>query len=579
MLLLRLIPLAVVLSVTASPTLYASTIKAEIDRERIYLDESVNLILSMEGDSDNVSGNPDLTELEKDFDVLSESTQTNIRIQNGVSKVVRNWIFGIRPKRTGMIEIPSISIGRFKSNPVQLEVEEFQGNISKVGADLFLEFESTPRNPYVQSQVILTIRLFTAVAISHGRLSDPIANFAAMQQLGQDRRYESKRGDRNYDVIEKRFAVFPEQSGTHEIPSVEFSGIVSRYSSSTMQTEYSRERISSEPVVLKVRPKPSGYSGKTWLPTSDLELSDSWSGRLPDFEIGKPEDRKISIKAVGLRAVQLSSPDYEPNKSVRIYSNSPELNTLQTARATVAQRDEEFVIIPDTSENVTIPEFRVVWWDIDEDREKVAVLPELTTAQVTALSSAAATGDLMEDADVLPASAESSPVNSESAPTWMWVSFGMLIMWLMTLAVWYLSRRNPVADHANEVWERDQNALTIRRSLTNIKKACRDNDVSRVSIGMLDLAKLWWPDRPPRNLIELGLRTGDEEFQLELRNLDLILYSGDSREWDGDRFWQQLRNVCKTVRGSLKKQSRRFFFRKKVQPPEDLWFDSDFSTD
>ena len=149
-------------------------------------------------------------------------------------------------------------------------------------------------------------------------------------------------------------------------------------------------------------------------------------------------------------------------------------------------------------------------------------------------------------------------------------------MWLLTLAGWYVSRRKPFANHANDILERD---LSIRKSLTNIKKACRDNDISRVGIGMLDLARLWWPDHPPRNLIEFGLRTGDEDFQIELQNLDLKMYSGDSREWDGNRFWKRLAKVRKTVQSPMNKRSRKFLFRRSVQPSEELWFDSDLSTD
>ena len=570
------------LSVTSSSSIYASVIRAEIDRDKIYLDESVNLILTMEGESENVGGNPDLTGLRKDFDVLSESTQTNIRIENGVSVVIRNWIFGIRPKRAGTIEIPAIAVGGAKSNSVQLEVEEFKGNVSEAGADLFLEFEAVPQNPYVQSQVILAVRLFTAVDISHGRLSDPVLNFATIEQLGQDRRYQSKRSGMNYDVIERRFALFPEQSGTHEIPSMEFSGVVSRYNATTLQTEYARERISSEPVALRVRPKPSGYSGQTWLPTSELQLSDSWKGRLPDFEFGKPENRKLSIEALGLRAVQLSSPQFETDQSVRIYSNTPKLNTVQTAGTTVARRDEEFIIIPGRSDELTIPEFRVVWWDTDEDREKVAILPEISTTLASAstvASAAAAADDSIDDVEMASAQSQVAPAGGTSSKIWMWISFGMLLMWSLTLAGWHFSRRKPASNPTQDVLERDERALSIRKSLATIKRACRDNDVSRVGTAMLDLAQLWWPDRPPRNLIEFGLRTRDGAFELELRNLDSRMYSGESSTWDGDRFWQELTKVRKDVQAPLKNRRPGFLFGRTLKPSEDLWFDRDVAAD
>ncbi len=568
-----------IMPVLVSASSHSNSIKAYLDREEVYLDESVNLIVTFDGVATDVSGNPDISILENEFDVVSESTQTSIQIQNGVSKVVHNWIYGIRPKKTGTLDIPGISIGRYKTDPVQIEVKEFTGNVQKAGEDLFVEIEATPQNPYVQSQVIFVARLFTAVDIAQGSLSDPVVNFADVQQLGSDRRYDSKRGGRNYDVIEKRYAVFPEQSGTHEISPVEFTGVVSSYNQSTLQTQYRRERISSEPVVLQVRPKPSSYSGKTWLPASDLQVSDSWNGRLPDLEIGRPETRKISIEAIGLRAIQLTSPDYEVDGSLRIYSNSPALNTHQTSWATVAQRDEEFVFIPNSMENVTIPEFRVVWWDVDEDKEKVAVLPKMTNVQPASGAAVPAGGDSEDELVTSAITDTHSTVVVEPDRTWMLISFGMLVTWLLTLAGWYFNRRKEAALHADDFDVKDRLNLTIRKSISNIRSACRDNDSRRAAIALLDLARLWWPERSPRNLIDFGLRVGDREFNRELLDLDSKVYSNDSQYWDGDQFWKQFARIRKTVQAPLKKRRGKFFFARSEQHSEDLWFEQEFSAD
>ena len=559
---------------------FAASAQAVIDREKIYLDESVTLVVTIQSESDNVGGAPDLSELQSEFEVLSEATQTNVQIINGATTVERSWVFDIKPKRVGTITIPSIAVGQFRTNALQLVVEKFTGNVQSAGSDLFLEIEATPRNPYVQSQVILKIRLFTSIGISQGRLSEANLPFADVQQLGQDRRYSSKRGDTEYNVIERRYAVFPEQSGTHEIPSFEFSGVVSRYSQSTLQTEFFRERISSESVVLEVRPKPSAYSGKTWLPASDLQLIDSWNGRLPDLEIGRPESRQISIEAIGLRAVQLATPEYDPNQSVRVYSNRPDLNTLQTASATIAQRDEEFVIIPNSTADVTIPEFKVVWWDVEEEREKVALLPEISNASAVAgvadttnTESATATNETAPVNDLAPVS------SGKSDTFWMMISIGILIMWLITLAGWYVSRRgSQISEEIDEI-ERDQAARNIKQTLREIRKSCQENDVVQVADRMHDLARLWWPDHTPRNLIDIGTKCADEEFKEELKYLDWKLYSGDSAIWDGSQFWEHLVRVQRSVRSTVRRPRRGFFSRQSQPPSEELWFEQELTSD
>ena len=565
--------------VLASASSHSISVTAYLDRETIYLDESVNLIVTVEGIATEVSGNPDLSELEDEFEIVSESTQTNIQIQNGVSNVVHNWIYGIRPNRAGTIIVPGISVGRYKTDPMQIEVKEFTGNVQKAGEDLFVEIEVTPQNPYVQSQVIFIARLFTAVDIAQGSLSDPVVSFAEVQQLGNDRRYDSKRGGRNYDVIEKRYAVFPEQSGTHEISPVEFKGVVSIYNQSTLQTQFRRERVSSEPVILQVRPKPPSYSGKTWLPASDLQMSDSWNGRLPDLEMGRPETRNISVEAIGLRAIQLSSPEYEADRSVRIYSNSPTLDTHQTSWATIAQRKEEFVFIPNDKENVTIPEFRVIWWDVDEDKQKVAVLPRITNVQLASGTDVLVSNDPANEFLTPSSSEELASGLDERDSTWMLISIGMLIMWLLTLAGWYYSRRINVASDTDDFEHKDRHTLTIRESIRDIKSACRDNDAGRVAIALLDLARLWWPERSPRNLIDLGLRVGDREFNRELQILDLKNYSNDSQDWDGEQFWNQFARIRKIVQTPMKKRRGKFFSARSERHSDDLWFEHELSTD
>ena len=58
-----------------------------------------------------------------------------------------------------------------------------------------------------------------------------------------------------------------------------------------------------------VRPKPSSFSGNTWLPARDLRITDSWDGTLPKFEVGKPETRKITINAVGVESFAIGFTD------------------------------------------------------------------------------------------------------------------------------------------------------------------------------------------------------------------------------------------------------------------------------
>ena len=548
----------------------ALEVRAALDRTPIFLDESVKLILTAEGKT-QVDGSPDLTPLRKDFEIMEQSVQTSIRVENNVQRIVQNWIIEIKPKRLGITEVPAISLGSYQTLPVALEVKAYTGNVLSAGDDIFMKIEVTPGNPYVQSQVTYVVRLFHAVDIPEGALSDPIVTLASVERLGQDRRYQAQRAGREYRVVERRYSIFPEQSGLMEISSVEFNGVVKRINRTTLKTEYTRERISSNPARIVVRPKPSSFSGNTWLPARDLRITDSWDGTLPKFEVGKPETRKITIKAVGLRALQLASPTYEENKLTRIYSTNPALNTRQTYEWTTGQRDEEFVIIPQDTTALEVPEFKVVWWDVDEDREKVASLPKISVASFQSTGTPAT----IESESMATLNAEStdfSTVSSGSNPLWKFVSIGLLVAWILTLIFWYVSRKSKRLHFESNLLDREQKVQTSRQLFGDIQRACRRDAAAAVSHALLNWAKLKWSDYPPRNLPELGHKLGSEELIEALQNLDRANYSGEVDSWDGgEHLWKTFSSVRKSMVRKPNEKRWNPFRSKSHSALDELW--------
>ncbi len=548
----------------------ALEVRAVLDRTPIFLDESVKLILTAEGKT-QVDGSPDLTPLRKDFEIVEQSVQTSIRVENNVQHIVQNWVIEIKPKRLGITEVPAISLGSYQTLPVVLEVKAYSGNVLSAGDDIFIEVEVTPEIPYVQSQVTYVLRVFYAVDVPEGTLSDPIVTSASVERLGQERRYQAQRAGREYKVFERRYSIFPEQSGLMEIAPVEFNGVIKRINRTTLKTEYTRERISSKSAHIVVRPKPSSFSGNTWLPARDLRITDSWDGTLPKFEVGKPETRKITIKAVGLRALQLSSPTYEENNLTRIYSTNPVLNTRQTYEWTTGQRDEEYVIIPQDPTALEVPEFKVVWWDVDEDREKVASLPMISVANFQS------TGTPATIESEIKANIDSEPTNSSvvsvgSNSMWRFVSIGLLVAWILTLIFWYLSRNPKRLHFESNLLDKEQKEKTSRQLFGDIQRACRRDDATAVSHALLNWAQLRWSDYPPRNLPELGHKLGSEELIVALQNLDRVNYSGEMNFWNGgELLWKTFSSVRKSKAVQPNKKRWNPFRSKSRWKLDELW--------
>lgn len=552
------------------PVASAVEVSASIDRNPIYLDESVTLVLTAEDESTNIP-TPDLEPLRTDFDILSQSTQTNINIVNSLPNVVQSWVIEIQPKRLGVIEIPALMIAGAQTQPIQLEVQKYVSNVATEGAEIFLEVEVSSNNPYVQSQLNLTTRLYYSIPIVNGKLSNPRIPFATIEGSAQESRYNSKRAGVDYRVIERQYAIFPEQSGSFTIAPIEFACLIERIDPATNLRNYSRERYSSNPVQLEVKPIPRSYSGSTWLPAQDLQLDDSWNGRVPDFAVGRPESRAISINALGLRAIQLPLVEFEENSTARIYAGSQsDQKTTPGADWLVARRTDEFAIVPKSDSNVEVPKVEVVWWDVNEDREKVAMLPAISGSMSQSVAQSVEENPVGANPDGIETLQISEAIVRQD-PHWKLISLVLLGIWLLTLLMWLLSGRYRRGQPKEVESSQIQIAESERQLLRRIKQECENGDATNISQALLVWAEYCWTDRPPRNLIELGRRLQSEELMLLLEDLDRALYSVDDVFVHGLKLWKVLTKSLR-VRTRRVKQKKRFSrFWKRERHLEELW--------
>lgn len=550
---------------------YGVEVSATVDRNPIYLDESVNLVVTVQGELMSNSA-PDLTAIADDFAILQQSSQTNITVQDNTPNVVQSWIYEIQPKRLGNLEIPSLAVAGEKTVPVQIEVREFKGNVTGEGAEIFLETAVSSENPYVQSQVNFTTRLYYSIPIVNGELTNPEFDFGTVERRGPDKRYNAKRAGVNYRVIERGYAIFPEQSGEHSISSIEFTCLVERADPVTQQSIHVRERYSSKAVSIEVRPAPRSYTGSTWLPAQDMRLIDSWNGKVPQFEIGKPESRQISIAATGLRAVQLPMVSFQEADTARIYSgNNAQLETSKTNDWIVARRTDEFAIIPQSDQTVEVPEFRLVWWDVVEDREKIAIIPSISVQigqPKSQLSQPREIADSQPEESLLPMS-ETGVLGADRQ--WKLISLALLTIWLLTLLSWFYSRRNKSAQSIEQDSADDQNVESERKALRRIQQACRECDAVETGRCLLEWAAIRWADNPPRNLIDLGQRLGGEELVAQLERLDRVSFSSETQTWDGQAVWQRLSKALRAAKTKPKKSRRLFWSKSPEEELQDLW--------
>ena len=95
-------------------------VRASVDNNSVGADAQIELMLEHDGQT---SAEPDLSPLKQDFDVLSTSRSSNVQIINGSMTSSVRLVLSLSPKHGGRLEIPAITWGSEKSNPLGRERE------------------------------------------------------------------------------------------------------------------------------------------------------------------------------------------------------------------------------------------------------------------------------------------------------------------------------------------------------------------------------------------------------------------------------------------------------------------------
>ncbi|RMG33329.1 MAG: protein BatD [Gammaproteobacteria bacterium] len=550
-------------------------VSASVDRQTVY--EGDTLTLTLESDA-GLSGKPELSPLKKDFEVLSSGTFSSFSFNNGRQSSRSGWRIKLRPTRIGDLVIPSIPMGGDKTRPIMVHVLPVPPEVAKRNAEkLFVETEidTGGRDPYVQQQVKLTVRLYYRVRILDGQMSEPQPDADVIfERLGKERRYETVRNGLRYQVIERDYAMFPQRSGELRVPSVVFNGRIAKpkkpkprrrrsfgdpffdrfFEEDPFDDIFENDPFfaKGEPVVarstsktLKVLPPPKEFKGQHWLPAADVKLYDSWSESPLTLRVGEPVTRVLALRAKGLEGSQLPEPELADGPSYKVYPEQPTTSNRVEAGWVVGEIQRAFAIVPQKAGKLVLPEVRVRWWDITQDKERETVLPRW---ELEVLPGAGGQTKVTPPptAKAAPApssrSGPASPPASEGAGNpWQWWPWALALLVVLVLTGLWLARRPRQPQQRPAAAERPKSspsrvksdAAALRRAREDLAKACEAGEPRKVAAALLALAREQWPDDPPLDLPALARRRPDQAAAFEA--LDRALYGAGEPEanWRG----------------------------------------------
>lgn len=542
-------------------------IEAWLDQNQVSLGETVQLSIKADG---GINGEPDTSPLAKDFQVLGTSSSSSINIINGSMTRSTTWQITLQPTKEGELTIPALSIDGRQTKPLTLTVSSSPAPQADAGADLFLETEVLPDSPYEEQQVIYQVRLFHAVAIAEGSLSSPQPANTVVQQLGKDRTYATTRNNRHYQIIERTYALFPQQAGslTIEPPVFEgkvlesarrrdpFGSIFGNDPFSMMSAPTRPVRITGKKDSLTVRPRPAGVKGGIWLPADSVALAEEWQPERNFLRVGEAITRTITVRAEGQNGATLPELGLGQVNGFKTYPDKAEVQTEeQNGRLTGSSR-QKTAFIAVSPGTYTLPQVSLPWWDLKEEKVQVATLPARTITILPGDTQAAPATVPPEPQQPTQTPAGPSTATGEAPPPpapapnpghrfpWAYLALALGAGWLCTLLLWQWDRRqrrrSAAASSPGSSQAPAAPATELRRAFL---AACKANDAGRARSTLLQWATALWSDNPPTGLAELAGRLTDREAAAEITRLDRCLFSENPPPWDGSKLASHLQHL------------------------------------
>ncbi|WP_427928022.1 BatD family protein [Agrobacterium cavarae] len=499
---------AAALSIALAVPAFAAGLSARVDSGTVAQGDTFQLTLTTNGQAD---ASPDLTPLQKDFEVLGTSQSSSTQIINGKRSQSESWIVSLSPKSMGTLEIPAITAGSLSSSPVAIKVVD-AGSMPKATGTSAIDLSASLKdgNPFLFQETPLTVRIETSAPIKSAELVAPQSSAFELVQRGEDRVSQATRNGQTVNVIERTYMLKPQEKGAIEIPPFVLRGSVADpsargrdpfadfqgfpgFPSSMFNDMFDSGKpfaVRSEPIKLTVRADPNAASGQhQWfLPAKNVKLTAKWSPEHPVFKEGEAVTRRVSLLALGASTVQLPDLSFENTDGARIYLDDTQTGEDQTADGTVARKDFLVSVVPTRGGEITLPEIKVNWTDSVSGEAKTATLPSEVIKAEGTIPPANQTAAAQKAAPASPVKPQGHPENTEVLPAYMIAGLGgAAVLAALGGVALYLRRkqqaneslRKPVAANTSKQEERPDTSSDRRKQLALAISKGKSGDLRR----------------------------------------------------------------------------------------------------
>jgi hypothetical protein len=508
---------------------------ATIDKNPVMANES--FILSIEADA-NLSTSALRTDvLMKDFVVGRTNTSAQTQIINSDIKHSTTWTVMLISRKPGNYTIPAFTIDNVSSSPVHLKVITASKQPVNNNKNVFLETSVDKSTVYLQSSIQFTTKLYLAVEIQRGSLTEPEMENANIRQIGKKDEEESEiRDGVRYRVIKRVYAITPQRSGKYEITAPVFNGELVMNKRRSFFSGFNNTKpvsLIGDKLKIEVLPIPGQYSGQ-WLPSELVVVNEEWQPNTQTYTVGDPITRIVTLTAIGVSQEQLPEIVVQYPPEVKTYPDQSTLNSTTRDNRLIAQRKDSVAIVPSRAGTLILPEVKIPWWNTRLNEMAYATLPA-KTLQIEPSANAIITPQAAVQPIITAPVRAPATVSTEMKEVQVngYLTWSFLAAWLLSMLLWMFHVRHLKNTGVKVKAKPVTTSAPERNCWANFEAACKGNDPVEANAQLLQWGRARWPDKSFTSAMDVALFLDCVAVVDALKALQQHLYSNFNGKWKG----------------------------------------------
>ncbi len=514
-------------------------VSAWVDKNPVVVGEMFRLHIEAKNVDD--AEEPDLSEI-RDLQVLNRSVQNQTSIVGtSITRTVK-WTYVMLAPSSGNYRIPALQVGSEKTIPIALKAEESSQNPNN--QIVRLEVDVSPKEVYPQQQVLIRVRIIRTGAQLENESLTPFELAGIQIEKVNQRSFRKVKNGKRQMITEISYVLIPENSGTILLPQLSYQGNEIRGGNSQgnfgnfgnfgniFQQRGRRIFSNSEEQTIQVKALPVGFKG-WWLPAAKLELEEQWLPDPPEFRVGEPVTRTLTVNAYGVFGNQIPELSFELPEKMKAYADQPSIETDKTQDGLKGTRVEKWAIIPGQAGRLELPEISVAWWDVRKDEIRTSVFPariiEVLPATVD-FPAAPVTQETAIETKKASVVVTQEPASADQKVSfWKVLAIVFAILWGATMLLWFFLKKNNAASGIEKEEEIKRNKeLALRSATKKVEKALSSGEAETVQTALLTWADSVWSENPPQGIEQIGERI--PQLKNGIKTLNSVLYGKQCKE-------------------------------------------------